>query len=72
MYTEFTARGVKINPEALLSREFYEILSGDTVSDAIFADSSYTNVIGVAGLPLKACDYGTLKINLWHHGLKVL
>jgi cellobiose phosphorylase len=54
MYTEFTARGEKINPEALLSREFYEILSGDTVSDAIFADSSYTNVIGVAGLPLKA------------------
>ncbi|NLE25216.1 MAG: glycosyl transferase, partial [Clostridiaceae bacterium] len=54
MYKEFTARGENIRPEDFLSREFYDVLAGNTVVDAIFADSTSGKVIGVAGLPMKA------------------
>ena len=54
MYKEFTARGENTRPEDLLSREFYDVMAGNTVNDALFADSSFNTGIGVAGLQIKA------------------
>ncbi|NLB79559.1 MAG: hypothetical protein GX796_12175, partial [Clostridiaceae bacterium] len=53
MYKEFTARGENIRPEDLLNHEFSDILSENKVADAIFADSSFNNAIGVAGTTIK-------------------
>ena len=53
MYKEFTARGENIRPEDLLNHEFSDILSGNTVADAIFADSSFNYAIGVVGTTIK-------------------
>ncbi len=54
MYKEFTARGENIRPEELLRREFSDILTVNTVIDAIFTNSSFNNVVGVAEIPMKA------------------
>lgn len=50
---ELKAREVKINPEEILRCEFESILQQDCIADAMFLDSSYKRVIGIANLSNK-------------------
>lgn len=50
---ELRARDVILNAEALLKREFGDILQDDYITDALFMDSSYKKAIGITNLPVK-------------------
>lgn len=54
MYTEVAARGMKTSPEEAAREIFRGFIREGEVVDALFTDSSFKGVIGVANLPVKA------------------
>ncbi|MCX7711215.1 MAG: glycosyl transferase [Clostridia bacterium] len=54
MLKEYVARGASIKPEDILKREFQSLLQDGWVLDALYVDSCFDRVIGVANLPVKA------------------
>lgn len=54
MYTKLVARGANVSPEELLREQYNLLLTPDSVIDALFMDSTFEHIVGVAGLPFKA------------------
>jgi cellobiose phosphorylase len=54
MYRKLIAREVFATPEDIIRERFSAWLPKEIVIDALFIDSSFQNIIGVAGLPYKA------------------
>lgn len=50
---ELTARKIQQSPEQILKKVFEGIIDKNSIVDAIFYDSTFRKVIGVAGLPIK-------------------
>ncbi|MFZ5990074.1 MAG: GH36-type glycosyl hydrolase domain-containing protein [Bacillota bacterium] len=53
MYEKLAARSVKITPESVLLSSFKGVLKDEWIVDAMFADTTFKSVIGVANLPFK-------------------
>jgi cellobiose phosphorylase len=54
MLQKITAREFKQSPEALLKEQFKNIIGEKVIVDAMFMDTTYKTVIGIANLPFKA------------------
>ncbi|WP_059047192.1 GH36-type glycosyl hydrolase domain-containing protein [Paenibacillus rubinfantis] len=54
MYRKLVAREMDVTPEDIIRDKYKEWLPKESVVDALFMDSSFQNIIGVAGLPYKA------------------
>ena len=54
MLQKLVAREFKLSPEALVRELFGEIIAEKEIVDAMFIDTTYKTVIGVANLPFKA------------------
>lgn len=54
MYSQLVARDVYASPEDVIRQTYAQWLPQTVVVDAIFMDSTFASIVGVAGLPYKA------------------
>ncbi|MNJ29325.1 N,N'-diacetylchitobiose phosphorylase [compost metagenome] len=54
MYNKLVAREANVSPEEVIRKKYGQWLPQTMVIDALFMDTTFNNVVGIAGLPFKA------------------